>query len=259
MTSAAAPCVLLVEDDTSITRFVAMALDQLPIELLTCTSVSAAVALLEQRDIQLVITDLMLPGESGISLVQRLSAKPQLRGDTLVAVFSAGLTPAVKEQLQGMDLWRVLSKPIAVQELESCVRDALALHALPEADTSTATPPPQPSPTNPAGKPAPATNTAETLAITTHFGGDVQLFTTYRAACLKQFAADVQTGDAAAQAQDWPALRRLAHSLATVLLTLGRPQDSLVARALEDAAAVADTAACSSGWSDLRQRLATLN
>ncbi len=47
MTSAAAPCVLLVEDDTSITRFVAMALDQLPIELLTCTSVPAAVALLE--------------------------------------------------------------------------------------------------------------------------------------------------------------------------------------------------------------------
>lgn len=45
MTSAAAPCVLLVEDDTSITRFVAMALDQLPIELLTCTSVPAAVAL----------------------------------------------------------------------------------------------------------------------------------------------------------------------------------------------------------------------
>ena len=97
------------------------------------------------------------------------------------------------------------------------------------------------------------------MAITTHFGGDAQLFTTYRAVCLKQFAADVQTGDAAALAQDWPALRRLAHSLATVLLTLGRPQDSLVARALEDAAAVADTATCSSGWSDLRHRLAMLN
>ena len=106
-----------------------------------------------------------------------------------------------------------------------------------------ATAAPQPSPTNPAAKPAPATNTAETLAIATHFGGDAQLFTTYRAACLEQFAADVQAGDAAAQAHDWPALRRLAHSLATVLLTLGRPQDSLVARALEDAAAVADTAA----------------
>ena len=57
-----------------------MALDQLPIELLTCTSVPAAVALLEQRDIQLVITDLMLPGESGISLVQRLSANPAAAG-----------------------------------------------------------------------------------------------------------------------------------------------------------------------------------
>ena len=93
---------------------------------------------------------------------------------------------------------------------------------------------------------------AEKLAITTHCGGDSQLFTTYRAACLKQFAADVRAGDAAAQAQDWPALRRLAHSLATVLLTLGRPEDSLTARALEDAAAANAAPACLAGWGQLR-------
>ena len=57
MSPTAAPCVLLVEDDSSITRFVEMALDQLPIELLTCTTVPAAVALLQQRDVKLVITD----------------------------------------------------------------------------------------------------------------------------------------------------------------------------------------------------------
>lgn len=253
MTRAAAPRVLLVEDDASITRFVSMALDRLPIELLTCTSVPAAVALLEQHDITLVITDLMLPGESGVSLVQRLTANPQLRRNTLVAVFSAGLTPAVKKQLQGLALWRVLSKPIAVQELEGCVRDALAMHAAQAADTRAPNPVVQAAQV-PAASDA-ATSATETLAITTHFGGDARLFTTYRAACLKQFSADVQTGDAAVQAQDWQAVRRLAHSLATVLLTLGRPEDSLVARALEDAAAISDAAHCLSGWSDLRRRL----
>lgn len=257
MSHPAAPCVLLVEDDSSITRFVEMALDQLPIELLTCTTVPAAVTLLQQRDVKLVITDLMLPGESGISLVKRMAADPLLGRDTRVAVFSAGLTPAVKDQLEDLNLWRVLSKPIAVQELENCVRDALATQAAADAlasESAPATFPPAPAPIDAEGSSAPCTP-AEKLAITTHFGGDAQLFTTYRAACLKQFAADVHTGDAAAQAQDWPALRRLAHSLATVLLTLGRPEDSLTARALEDAAAANAAPACLTGWGQLRTRL----
>ena len=257
MSHAAAPCVLLVEDDSSITRFVEMALDQLPIELLTCTTVPAAVTLLQQRDVKLVITDLMLPGESGISLVKRMAADPLLGRDTRVAVFSAGLTPAVKDQLEDLNLWRVLSKPIAVQELENCVRDALATQAAADAlasESAPATFPPAPAPIDAEGSSAPCTP-AEKLAITTHFGGDAQLFTTYRAACLKQFSADVRTGDAAAQAQDWPALRRLAHSLATVLLTLGRPEDSLTARALEDAAAANAAPACLTGWGQLRTRL----
>jgi CheY-like chemotaxis protein len=250
MSQPAGPCVLLVEDDASIARFVAMALDQLPIELLTCTNVPAAVGLFVLPNVKLVITDLMLPGESGLSLVQRMAANPQLRRDTLMAVFSAGLTPAVKEQLQGLDLWRVLSKPIAVKELEDCVSEALALHAAPHAV-------PQTSPAESANAAtAPTLSTAETVAIATHFGGDAKLFTTYRAACLQQFAADVRTADAATQAADWAALRRLAHSLATVLLTLGRPEHSLVARALEDAAAAQDAAACQSGWAQLRQYLA---
>ena len=261
MSHAAAPCVLLVEDDSSITRFVEMALDQLPIELLTCTTVPAAVALLQQRDVKLVITDLMLPGESGISLVKRMAADPLLGRDTRVAVFSAGLTPAVKDQLEDLNLWRVLSKPIAVQELENCVRDALATQAATDALAPASAPAPfppaqAPTPIDTEGASAPCTP-AEKLAITTHFGGDAQLFTTYRAACLKQFAADVHTGDAAAQTQDWPALRRLAHSLATVLLTLGRPEDSLTARALEDAAAANAAPACLTGWGQLRTRLGT--
>lgn len=241
--SAPTPCVLLVEDDASITRFVSMALEILPIRLLTCTSVAGAVTLLQQHDVKLVITDLMLPGESGLSLVQRLHADPQLRQNTLIAVFSAGLTPAVKEQLQGLSLWRTLSKPIAVQELESCVTDALALQS-PQAAASLSI---QPQAT--------AHSPAEALAITTHFGGDAKLFTAYRSACLRQFSADVKTGDLAATSEDWPALRRLAHSLATVLLTIGRPEDSLVARALEDAAEQNLRSECQGGWADLRARL----
>lgn len=241
------PKVLLVEDDNSIARFVQMALEELPIELVTCANVPDAMQALHAGGVELIITDLMLPGESGIDLVQRLLQEPVHGRRIPVAVFSAGLTPPVREQLQAMKVWRMVSKPASVAELEACVTDALALVAEPPAN-------------------APATSTTladeaaddEAQAIATHFAGDEFLFKAYRASCLQQFPADVRQGDAACTAQDWPALRRLAHSLATVLLTLGHPAQSVRARQLENAAAQPAPEACLEHWRLLRAFLLQL-
>lgn len=244
----ALPKVLLVEDDSSIARFVELALEELPIELVICTSVPAAMQTLHQGGVRLILTDLMLPGESGVDLMQRLEREPVPAPKPLVAVFSAGLTPAVQAQLAALKVWRLVAKPSSVAELESCVQDALSLASPAAADRA-------------AGAPAPAGLTAdEQLAVATHFAGDEGLFKAYRASCLRQFAADVHTGDAACAAADWQALRRLAHSLATVLLTLGHPAQSALARQIEDAAAATPVAAepCAQSWLVLRAYLAGL-
>ena len=239
--------VLLVEDDTSITRFVQLALDELPIDLVACTNVPDALQVLRSGAVQLIITDLMLPGESGIGLVQRLLDEPALRaGATPVAVFSAGLTPAVREQLAALKVWRTLSKPASVLDLEACVRDALGLHEAGEPAAPTAV------------QSSPALSPREEHAIATHFFGDAFLFQEYQAGCLRQFPTDVRQGDAACAAQDWAALRRLAHSLATVLLTLGHAGASTQARALEDAACQPLPPQCIALWARLRDFLVHL-
>ena len=87
------PKVLLVEDDSSIARFVQMALEELPIELVPCANVPDAMQTLHAGGVELIITDWMLPGESGIDLVQRLLQEPVKGRRIPVAVFSAGLTP----------------------------------------------------------------------------------------------------------------------------------------------------------------------
>ncbi|WP_158275003.1 response regulator [Acidovorax sp. HMWF029] len=248
------PRVLLVEDDASIARFVQLALEELPIELVTCTNVGDAMQALKALHTRLIITDLMLPGESGIDLVQRLLHEPSPGHPIPVAVFSAGLNPAVRDQLSAMKVWRMLSKPTSVLELETCVRDALALTMTSMADAP------------PCGTPTPATQTipaaarteTEAEAIATHFAGDELLFKAYRASCLQQFPADIRQGDAACAAQDLPALRRLAHSLATVLLTLGYPKQSMWARQLENAAAQLAVDQCLDHWSKLRAFLTQL-
>lgn len=344
----ARPRVILVEDDASVQRFVALALEDLPIDLVACDSVAAALAALAQAPACLVLTDLMLPGEPGQALVERLARDPALRGSARVAVFSAGLTPAVRDRLAGWDVWRLLSKPVSLAELEACVLDALKDGPLGDGALGTgarsdgapaggAPVPPRPAPSQPADQPAttrgpcpqgergmpneavprpddprsagtagtdppasPAPSStasgtdhhhnrrpgrdpdcpsdcpsdrpsdcssdsagtaaqgwaaAQSHAIQVHFGGDAALYRAFRASCLPQFRRDAAAGDAALRAGDAAALRRLAHSLKSVLASLGEAPPSALAAHLEQAGAAGDLPACTAGWPPLRQAL----
>jgi len=241
MNSPARPRVLLVEDDASLQRFVALALDELDIELLLCSSVDAALALLAQQHVQLILTDLMMPSRSGFELIEELSARPALRGEARLVVFSAGLTPPVRQRLEGMQVWRLLSKPCSVAELEACVSTGVGL-----ASGTAPEPPADPGST----------------AIAQHFGGNAALYQAFRAACLQQFAADLAAGDLACNQADAPALRRLAHSLKSVLLTLGHAEASVQASRLEDLAEhlrqASDWPAAQAEWQGLRASVAEL-
>ena len=79
-------------------------------------------------------------------------------------------------------------------------------------------------------------------------GGDAALYRAFLASCLQQFPDDLRQGDAAVAAADAPALRRVAHSLKSVLLLLGEAEASDAARRLEHAAEAADWGACHGPW-----------
>jgi CheY-like chemotaxis protein len=120
------PRIVCVDDDASIRRFVGLVLEDLPVEVLTCADAAAARELLRQGPVALLITDLMMPGESGFELLASLVADPALRAGALLAVFSAGLNATTRARLEGLDVWRELDKPVSVLELEDCVMQALA-------------------------------------------------------------------------------------------------------------------------------------
>ena len=237
------PRVLLVDDDASIRRFVALALDELDVTLIACASVAEALAVLREAPVQLLLTDLMMPGENGLDLLQHLSDEPALRGGALQVVFSAGLDAAARERLAGFDVWRQLSKPVSVVALEDCVRQGTQL-------------------AQPARQEAPTTEQAltesEQAAVVSHFGGDQALFLLFRASCIPQFALDLRQGDQAVGQGNAGALRLLAHSLKSVLATLGHEPLSELARQLEQSAEAADWATSQPLWARLRQGLAAL-
>ncbi|EWS54869.1 MULTISPECIES: response regulator [unclassified Methylibium] len=235
--------VILVEDDASLRRFVALALEDLDLDLVACVDVPSAMAALQAGPARLLITDLMLPGESGQSLLERLHREPGLKGAARVAVFSAGLTVAVRQRLEGLGVWRLLSKPVSVADLAACVTDALRDEA--------------PAALVPAVG-VTAAEAASAAAIDRHFGGNADLYRAFRASCLAQFTEDLRQGDTACRSEDTAQLRRIAHSLKSVLLTLGHHAASQAARELEDHAAADDGSAARPAWIRLREQIALL-
>lgn len=121
------PRVLFVDDQAAIRLFVKFALDEMDIELVLCESVAEARQRLREAPAVLIITDLMMPGESGFDLLHELAQNPALRAGALQVVLSAALSMGdTPQRLREFDIWRALDKPISVTELEACVQQALA-------------------------------------------------------------------------------------------------------------------------------------
>jgi CheY-like chemotaxis protein/HPt (histidine-containing phosphotransfer) domain-containing protein len=224
--------VLVVEDDPSIRRFIALALEDEPLELAEAASVAQALQQLRgQGPFRLVFTDLMLPDGSGLQVLQTLADEPALRAGAHVVVFSAGLSAETRQRLSALGVDEIIAKPAGVRDLLGAAQRALSAQA-----------------------PAPAAP-ADPTQVARYFAGNQALFDAYRQSCQRQFALDRHSGDAALAAADWPALRRLAHSLKSVLQTLGHDAASAQARQLEADAAQAQPDAARRGWTQLAATL----
>jgi len=234
--------VLLVEDDASIRRFVALALEDEPLELVQSPGLASARELLAAGPrFDLVIADLMLGDGNGLALLQELSTS----GGPARLAFSAGIDRNMRARLAELGVDEVLSKPVSVLALQQAVARALRGRHAPAAA------PPQAAPDG--GDAA-----ADGAAAQRYFGGDQALFRAYREQCLAQFEQDLQHGErfiAHGQISD---LRHLAHSLKSVLLMLGEASGSSQARALEEHAAAGDMAAAAARWPPLRALLQAL-
>lgn len=218
-----APRVLLVDDDPLVRRFVSMVLEALDIELVLAASVDEAVAVLRAAPVRVLLTDLMLPGRSGLDLLQQLADEPPLRGAARVVVLSAGLTQPMQERLDAFDVWRRLIKPVSVTQLEACVREAVEQPDAPLRDAAG----------TPGSGADPQLDDAESAAVARHFAGDRGLFIAFRDSSLPQLALDMAAGRQALAAGDATTLRHLAHNLKSVLTMLGRADAAEIARTLE--------------------------
>jgi PAS domain S-box-containing protein len=116
--------VLLVEDEPAMLRVAAEMLTTLGYTVLTAASAAEAIGIAERRDIDLLVTDLVMPGTNGRELAERLlGMRPGLP-----RVFISGYPDeTISAQYPVETGAHFLAKPFSLDELASTLRAALKL------------------------------------------------------------------------------------------------------------------------------------
>jgi CheY-like chemotaxis protein len=117
--------ILAVDDEIANINFYKVALSRLPIAVDTATSGAEAFELLQQKQYDLVLLDLLMPGVTGIGLLQ----KAEREGLTLpiVLVCSSVSDKSVISQALSLGAGGYLTKPFTYQQLLQAVCDYLNL------------------------------------------------------------------------------------------------------------------------------------
>lgn len=232
--------VLLIEDDPSIQRFVAMALEELPVTLTLAATLAEARLQLRSASFRLVVSDLMLPDGSALALLQERADAGRDVSTARWIVMSAGVTPIVDAELRSLGVATILHKPVALAELFEAVQTL--------ADDNPASLRGEPhcvviASSHDSGPDVDGSAADRANAVQQFFGGDEGLYRAFCETSEPQFLVDAALGDAAQARGDLAELRRVAHSLKSALLLTGRPRLSQTAHAVELLAARGDTQA----------------
>ena len=120
-----APVILICDDEPSLRELMRISLGAPAYAFAEAAGAAEAIELLDTIRPNLVLLDVMMPGGSGLSVLEHLRRSPELR-DTPVVVISA--FTAERDHLAAHDAGATsfLEKPFDPEELESLVEELLA-------------------------------------------------------------------------------------------------------------------------------------
>ena len=120
--------ILVVDDDTLVLRGAMRVLQRASHEVWESTSPKTALNMLEHVSVDLVITDVYMPGMSGVELTRRISGAGSCR--QIICMTGGGVLQTPKElliQARVAGAGRTIEKPFVPGELIAAVDDLLAL------------------------------------------------------------------------------------------------------------------------------------
>jgi len=126
MPTTASPRILIVDDEVEITEILADLLSE-DYECLRAASAEEALAHLHETEFQLVISDITMPGMSGLDMIPHVKA---LSADTVVVMISGMQTVESAIGALRLGAFDYLMKPFDLRQVEAVVKRALEHHDL---------------------------------------------------------------------------------------------------------------------------------
>lgn len=114
--------ILVVDDELSMREFISILLEREGYEVLTAADASTALERLSASSIDLVISDVQMPGLNGLELLARIRTSSP---DTAVLLVTAYSTAEQAVEAMKLGAYDYLAKPFKVEELKILVRNAL--------------------------------------------------------------------------------------------------------------------------------------
>ena len=114
--------ILIVDDEKEVRDVLARMLKGAGFEVLKAASGEQALQLADTTRVDLVITDLWMPGMNGVEVLQELEKR---RLGVEVVVLSGHVTEATRQKMDSLGAFAVLTKPFGFSELLSTVREAM--------------------------------------------------------------------------------------------------------------------------------------
>jgi DNA-binding NtrC family response regulator len=121
------PLILVAEDDASTRESLSRALRQAGYRTLTAADGATALALLSKEPVDVLLTDLRMPGVDGMALLERARAQAP---ETVVIMLTAFATIDLAVEAMKKGAYDFLTKPIHLDKLELLLRNALEARRL---------------------------------------------------------------------------------------------------------------------------------
>ena len=115
--------VLVVDDEDVLRMLVGMTIDSVGLEMVEAGSGAEALEILQSQKIAFVITDIVMPGMSGMEFAEIVKNKSPL---TDIILVSGNLTNQIEAQAAKLGICAILSKPYDYAEMERVINTAAA-------------------------------------------------------------------------------------------------------------------------------------
>lgn len=119
--------ILLIDDDPPILALFSHFLKNKGFDVVKAMDGNEATALLDDRSVDLIITDIMMPGKDGVAFIRDIRAA---KNEVPIIAISGGTlsnTASVQQLTDRLGATRLLQKPIALSDLLVVVNELLSM------------------------------------------------------------------------------------------------------------------------------------